>query len=46
MNDIAILLATYQGARYVEQMLESLEGQTCKEFVCGQCQFVKVCSFQ
>ena len=34
MNDIAILLATYQGARYVEQMLESLEGQTCKEFVC------------
>lgn len=34
MNIIAILLATYNGAEYLSEMLASLEAQTYQDFVC------------
>lgn len=34
MDSIAILLATYNGAEYLSEMLESLEAQTYGDFVC------------
>lgn len=34
MNQIAILLATYNGIKYLPEMVKSLEAQTYSEFVC------------
>ena len=33
-KSIAILLAVYQGARYLDEMLNSLETQTMQDFTC------------
>lgn len=34
MDQIAVLLATYNGKRYLTEMLESLENQSIQQFVC------------
>ncbi len=34
MSQIAVLLATYNGIKYLPEMLDSLESQSCQEFVC------------
>lgn len=34
MDKIAVLLATYNGRLFLNEMLESLECQSCKQFVC------------
>lgn len=34
MDKIAVLLATYNGRLFLNEMLESLESQSCKQFVC------------
>ncbi len=34
MNKYAVLLATYNGEKYIEELLDSIERQTRKDFVC------------
>ena len=33
-NKVCILMATYNGEKYVQEMLESLQNQSYKNFVC------------
>ena len=34
MNKYAVLLATYNGEKYIEELLDSIERQTRKDFAC------------
>ena len=34
MSEIAILLATYNGEQYIQELAESLRGQTCQDYIC------------